>query len=290
MKSIIKTSVIGWTVASALILSSCEQSLFVDAYDVRDKAAAGIGIKEGSPTVWNDDTTLELGRIYYVFGSRKHGYVLKSYSGLFVPRINDKTVSTTTPDNSSWSNTISDTDKINLQLGYMGLSGQFGVNAVKKITFSLDGDAKGEVMAMDSLETILNDPDNGPNLRASIMQDTLNVVNNRLDKSLAKFWIVLEVHTAKNLAVTLNTDTGVTAKLDTSDAATLASWIKVPNLTFPTIDVEPDHTTDVSFKDPDSFGWVAMCVPLFAYLDGPQKGQIYPDESTILWAANTLHD
>jgi hypothetical protein len=229
MKSIIKTSVIGWTVASALILSSCEQSLFVDAYDVRDKAAAGIGIKEGSPTVWNDDTTLELGRIYYVFGSRKHGYVLKSYSGLFVPRINDKTVSTTTPDNSSWSNTISDTDKINLQLGYMGLSGQFGVNAVKKITFSLDGDAKGEVMAMDSLETILNDPDNGPNLRASIMQDTLNVVNNRLDKSLAKFWIVLEVHTAKNLAVTLNTDTGVTAKLDTSDAATLASWIKVPN-------------------------------------------------------------
>ena len=272
-----------------MLLSSCANQIFVNAYDFRNQAASDVGLQDGSPTVWNQDVPLQLGRIYQLYGNPRNGYDLPSYSGLFTSAIADKSVSTTGPDHSSWSADISDSNKVDLQLGYMGLQAVADTNSVKKISFSLEGDTKGTVMEYDKLQTILNDPNNGPTLRASILDDTQRVFDQKLSRQTARFWIVLQVHAAKNLTVTLQTDSSFTAKLDTSDAAKLASWIAVPNLAFPTVSVAPDHQKDITFKDTDSFGWVAMCVPLFAYASGPSKGQIYPDETTVLWAANTLH-
>jgi hypothetical protein len=278
-----------FAIGTTLLLSSCAQPVFMDAYDFRNKAASDVGLQDGSPTVWNEDTPLQLGRIYQLYGNRKDGYDLTSYSGLYTTSIADKSVSIIGPDNSTWSADISDSNKVDLQLGYMGLQAVADINAVKKISFSLEGDTKGNVMEYDKLQNILNDPNNGPTLRASILEDTHRVFDQKLSRQTARFWIVLQVHTAKNLTVTLHTDNGFTGKLDTSDAAKLATWIKVPNLAFPTVSVAPDHQKDITFKEADSFGWVAMCVPLFAYTSGPSKGQIYPDETTVLWAANTLH-
>ena len=106
----IKTSVLGLVLGSAVFLSSCADRVYVDAYDFRNKAAADVGLQEAAPTVWNEDTPLELGRIYHLFGNRHDGFSLTSYSGLFVKSIGDPSVSTIGPDHSSWSSEISDTD------------------------------------------------------------------------------------------------------------------------------------------------------------------------------------
>lgn len=285
----IKMPAILTALGTTLLLSSCADDVFHDAYDIRNKAAADVGLEEATPTVWNEDTPLELGRIYHLFGNQHDGFSLTSYSGLFVKSIGESTVSNIGPDHSSWSSTISDQSQVNLQLGYMGLNALVGTNSVKKISFSLDSDVKGQVTEFDALQKILNDPDNGPTLRASILDDTKTVFGRKEDRRNAKFWIVLGVHTAKNLTVILHSDTSLNGKLDTSDASELASWIKVPSLVFPTLDGQTEQTQDATFKAPDSFGWVAMCVPLFAYTSGPLKGQIYPDQTTVLWAANSLH-
>ena len=212
-------STIFFAIGTTLLLSSCAQPVFMDAYDFRNKAASDVGLQDGSPTVWNEDTPLQLGRIYQLYGNRKNGYDLTSYSGLYTTSVADKSVSTIGPDNSTWSADISDSNKVDLQLGYMGLQAVADINAVKKISFSLEGDTKGTVMEYDKLQDILNDPNNGPTLRASILEDTHRVFDQKLSRQAARFWIVLQVHTAKNLTVTLHTDSGFSGKLDTSDAA-----------------------------------------------------------------------
>lgn len=268
----------------SVVLTACADP-FADVYQLKLDAAKTIGGATGSPTVWNVESSPKIGSLYGMAGDQKHGYYLSYHGDTFEvpakPFIHDQ------PDSDNWSRSINDNDNVKAQVGYMGLnaSGQF--SHVTAVTFSMVAQTYSEI-AYDNLITALNDNDYGVLTRKAVYRDTARLVANHQDNYHAAYWVIMSITTGKSLSVSFDHNDSTSLSLDTTDVSKLASWLKVPSLVSPSISGTINPSGKTTLTSPDTFSFVVQCYPLVAYLDGPNKGQIYIDQSIVLVSANTL--
>lgn len=266
-----------------LALPAC-QSPIKNSYELRKQAAGTIARAEALPTVWNIAAPLEMGRVYKRDGNEKYGYFLSPGSEVFVEQT--KLLSQSQPNNTTWSDTRSGSWNVKPQLTYMGLKSELNLKNVRSVTFSLVGDTYQFVNNTQGFEDLLNLPTFGPKLRDRILEDTERLEANKLPGTEAKYWIVVQLLTAKNLAVTFNNVTTTSGGVEVVDPAKIAGWLNIKDLSPASIAVSNDQTRDAKLTSPDTVGLVAQCIPLKAYTSGARRGEVFTDGSTVLLLAN----
>jgi hypothetical protein len=236
--------------------------------------------------VWNIAAPLELGRVYTMAGDASHGYFLMPGSDVFVEQT--KSLSQSSTYNVAWSETRSGAWNVNAQLTYMGLRGDAAFKNVRSVGFSLTGDQYAFVNNAAGFDNLINLPTFGPALRKKILEDTLRLKAAGLAARNAKYWIAVQLLTAKNLTVDFTNSTSASAGTDVVDPSKLAGWLNVQELSPAKASVSHDGTSAVKYTAPGSMGLVAQCVPLLAHTEGPEMGSIYFDDSAVLDQANFL--
>ncbi len=196
------------------MVSGC-QSPIQNSVELRRKAAGTIGRSIALPTVWNIAAPLELGRVYTMAGDAAHGYFLMPGSEVFVEQT--KALSQSSTYNAAWSETRSGAWNVNAQLTYMGLRGDAAFKNVRSVAFSLTGDQYAFVNNAAGFDNLINLPTFGPALRKKILEDTLRLKAAGLAAGNAKYWIVVQLLTAKNLTVDFTNSTSASAGTDVVD-------------------------------------------------------------------------
>ncbi len=267
-----------------LFLTAC-QSPIQNAYELRKRAARSIATGEGLPTVWNVAAPLELGRVYQCSRTQEAGRFLSPGSNVFVGRTRE--LKDSKPKGATWSETRSGTWNVKPQLTWMGLRGQLDAKNIRAITFSINGDSYEGISDMNRFEDILNLPTYGPALRQRILEDTERLEREGLPSSEAKYWVVIQLISAKDLSVIFDMTQTLSGTAETVDPAKLAGWLQVAELSPASLTVTDEQIRKATFTSPDVMGLVAQCVPLKARASGPQRGKVYLDLDTVLLAANT---
>jgi len=220
---------IGMISLSALILTSCT---IKDATDMRNKMAADIAPKQGLRTVWNTSTPLTLGNIYYRrLDTERGGSVLTDRYSRFVERSNSPDYRVTSPVSATWSKNIDSTFSLKPQLGYMGLSASPTLANTRTIRFSAEGNERHSIKQFDEyVNEVLNSAGTGIELRERVFEDTQRLERDGLPLSEARYWIVTDLLTVKNLSVDFVSKPSAGLEVSVADVAALRQFMQVNGL------------------------------------------------------------
>ncbi|MBK1829016.1 hypothetical protein [Haloferula rosea] len=271
----------------ALCFSSCA---IKDATDMRNKMAAEMAPPEGLRSVWNTSTPLTLGNVYYRrIDAQRGGSVLTDRYGRFVERSNSSDYRATSPVNATWRKDIDSTFSLKPQLGYMGLSASPTLANTRTIRFSAEGNERHSIKEFDSyVDEVLNSPGTGPELRKRVFEDSQRLATNGLPVSEARYWIVTDLITVKNLSVDFLSKPSAGIEVSVADVEALKQFMQVNGLAVngsASGNTSSENQTTVKSTDP--VGLMAWCVPLTATKSGSGYRMRAEEDHPILMA-NTL--
>jgi hypothetical protein len=252
--------------------------------------AGRIAHTQGLRTVWNTSTPLTLGYIYYKKNDATNGgYVLSSRYDRFVDTSNSPAYCLVSKSHATWRKEINTRFSIKPQLTYMGLGVNPSYSNTKKITFTATGDEVREIKQFDSyVSEVLNAPGTGPELRQNVYDDTKRLEDNQLPVSEARYWIVTNMMTMKDLAVDFTSTPKSGIEVSVADLEAIKQFLQVNGLAVSGTGggtTESKNRSTINASDP--IGVIAWCVPLTAKkVDG--KIVMKAAEDHPIAVANTL--
>ena len=269
------------------LLSSCT---IKNATDMRNKMASDMAPTQGLRTIWNTTTPLTLGHVYIKRPDiERGGYSLFQRYERFESQANSPNYKSATAINATWKKDIDSWFSLKPQLGYMGLSGSPNLSNTKTIRFSADAHELYSIKEFDAfVSNVLNSPGTGPELRKKVYEDTQRLNRNDLPVTEAKYWIVTDMMTFKNLSVDFHAKPSTSVEASVADIATLKQFMQIKGLTvegMANASSSADEKTTVKSVEP--VGLIAWCVPLTATKKS-NGHEIIVNEGYPLELANTL--
>ena len=275
------------TAMSLITLPSC---VVKDAADMRNQMAKKIAPTVGLRSVWNTSTPLTLGKVYYrQVDAQRGGYVLTNRYDRFVDRSNSDDYREVSSVVSTWRKDIDSTFSLKPQLAYMGLSASPTLANTRTIRFSAEGNERHSIKQFDDyVDEVLNASGTGPELRERVYHDTERLTRDKLPVTEARYWIVKDLITVKNLKVDFLSKPSSGIDVSVADIETLKQFLQVNGLVV-TGTASGSHSSEnnSTVVSTEPIGLIAWCIPLTATRSANGFNMKAEEDYPILWA-NTL--
>lgn len=284
----IKLNLLAVSPLLSLLLVACTP--VKDATDMRNKMAKRIAPAVGLETVWNTTAPLELGHIYYLQENGRGGKVLNTRYDKFVEATNTSQWRQVIGVDGYWRKDVDSSFSLKPQLAYMGLEASPSISNTRAIRFSAEGHERQSIRNFNSYETtVLNSDGTGIELRKAVLQDTQRLSREKLPIDQARYWIVTDLVTFKNLTVSFQSKPGASVDVSVADQAALKNFLAVNGLTSVggTASGSVGATNESKVTSTSPCGLLAWCVPLQA---SEQDGRVVMsvDPNHPIRFANTL--